>query len=77
MAVDTRQKRFSMLNFGDGTSIHALTEADGSSGDADDRQQFLDCYSGIAFGAADPTTAMNRSRSVSRFVASRVFGRVN
>lgn len=51
MAVDTREKRFSMLNFGDGTNIHALFEADGSV-DLDDRQHLLDCYSGIAFASA-------------------------
>ena len=49
MAVDTREKRFSMLNFGDGTHIHATFEADGTV-DLDDRQHLLDCYSGIAFG---------------------------
>lgn len=50
MAIDTREKRFSMLNFGDGTHVHATFEAD-SSVDLDDRQHLLDCYSGIAFGS--------------------------
>ncbi len=50
MAVDTREKRFSMLNFGDGTTIHTLPEADGAI-DLDDRQHLLDCYSGNSFGA--------------------------
>ena len=50
MAVDTAEKRFSMLNFGDGTTIHLLFETDGAV-DGDDRQHLLDCYSGIAFGA--------------------------
>jgi hypothetical protein len=50
MSVDTREKRFSMLNFGDGTHVHATFEADGAI-DADDRQHLLDCYSGIAFAA--------------------------
>lgn len=50
MAIDSRQKRFSMLNFGDGSTIHALFEADGAV-DLDDRQHLLDCYSGIAFAA--------------------------
>ena len=53
MAVDTREKRFSMLNFGDGTHIQATFEADGSV-DLDDRQHLLDCYSGIAFAGAAP-----------------------
>jgi hypothetical protein len=48
LAVDTRQKRMSMLNFGD--SSITLFEADNSV-DLDDRQHLLDCYSGIAFGA--------------------------
>lgn len=51
MAVDTREKRFSMLNFGDGTHVHATFEAD-STVDLDDRQHLLDCYSGIAFSGA-------------------------
>ena len=55
MAVDTREKRFSMLNFGDGNHWHATFEAD-SSVDLDDRQHLLDCYSGIAFGGAAPVT---------------------
>jgi len=50
MAVDTRKKRFSLLNFGDGTTIHILFQRDGSI-DLNDRQHLLDCYSGIAFGA--------------------------
>ncbi len=57
MAVDTAEKRFSMLNFGDGTTIHLLFETDGTV-DLDDRQHLLDCYSGIAFGA--PAGATNR-----------------
>jgi len=48
--MSTRQKRFSMMNFGDGTTIHVLFEADGAV-DLDDRQHLLDCYSGIAFAA--------------------------
>ena len=55
MAVDTAEKRFSMLNFGDGTNIHLLFEPDGAV-DLDDRQHLLDCYSGIAFASpAVPT----------------------
>lgn len=58
MAIDTREKRFSMLNFGDGTNIHTLFEAD-SSVDLDDRQHLLDCYSGIAFLGA-PTVGIGQ-----------------
>lgn len=46
MAIDSRQKRFSMLGFGDGTTIHALFEADGTV-DLDDRIHMLDLYAGI------------------------------
>lgn len=48
MAIDTRQKRFSMLNFGSGAHLSVLFEADGAV-DLDDRQHLLDCYSGIKF----------------------------
>ena len=57
MAVDTREKRTSMLNFGDGTTIHLLPHTDGSL-DQGDKQHFLDCYSGIDFSAPAPITAM-------------------
>ena len=50
MAVDTRQKRFSMLSFGDGVILHVLFEADATAVDLDDRQHLLGCYSGIPFG---------------------------
>ena len=50
MAVDTAEKRFSMLNFGDGTNVHLLFQFDGAV-DLDDRQHLLDCYSGVAFSA--------------------------
>lgn len=56
MAVDTREKRFSMLNFGDGTHLHATFEADGTV-DLDDRQHLLDCYSGIDFSSGEVLTA--------------------
>ena len=51
MAIDTREKRMSMLNFGDGSHGHVTFEADGSV-DLDDRQHLLDRYSGIAFASA-------------------------
>jgi hypothetical protein len=46
MAVDTAQKRYSMIAFGDDNQM--LFETD-SSVDLDDRQHLLGCYSGIAF----------------------------
>jgi hypothetical protein len=76
MAVDTAQKRFSMLNFGDGTTIHLLFEQDGAV-DLDDRQHLLDCYSGIAFGSPAGVTIMSQLRATHRRIHSRVFGRVN
>ena len=56
MAIDTAAKRFSMLNFGDGTNIHLLFEPDGAV-DLDDRQHLLDCYGGVAFSEAAAATA--------------------
>lgn len=51
MAIDSREKRFSILNFGDGTHIHATFEADGAVDD-DDRLHLLDLYSGLAAAGA-------------------------
>ncbi len=59
MAVDTLEKRFSMLNFGGTGTIHLLFEDDGSV-DADDRAHLLDLYSGIALGSP---VAVTDSRS--------------
>ncbi len=50
MAVDTRQKRFSMMSFGSAVHFVPLFEAD-SSVDLDDRQHLLNCYSGISFAS--------------------------
>jgi hypothetical protein len=55
--VNTRQKRFSMMNFGDGTHIHTTFEADGAV-NLDDRQHLLDCYSGVAFFSTAPATSI-------------------
>ena len=68
MAVDTREKRFSMMNFGDGSHIHATFEADGSV-DLDDRQHLLDCYSGIAFAGAIAAGQRRINRQISVSVA--------
>lgn len=46
MAVDTAQKRYSMIAFGDDNQM--LFEVDAAV-DLDDRQHLLGCYSGIAF----------------------------
>lgn len=76
MAVDTRQKRMSMLSFGDGTHMHVTFEADGTV-DLDDRQHLLDCYSGIAFATPASSTLLSMERSSFRRIGSRIFGRVN
>ena len=52
MAVDTREKRFSMMALAsglDGANVHNLFEADGSV-DTDDRAHMFDTYGGIVFG---------------------------
>ena len=49
MAVDTAQKRYSMIAFGDDNQM--LFEVDGAV-DLDDRQHLLGAYSGIAFSSA-------------------------
>ena len=59
MAIDTRSKRFSMLNMAsgmDGCGIHTLFEADGTI-DADDRASLLDIYNGIALASPSITTS--------------------
>ncbi len=76
MAVDTRQKRFSMLSLGDGAHVYATFEADGAV-DQDDRQHLLDCYSGINFASPGGATIIAQASGVARFVFSRIFGRVN
>ena len=59
MAIDTRQKRFSIMNFvargAQGPTAVPLFEPDGAI-DLDDRQHMLGFYSGIAFGAIGATT---------------------
>ncbi len=74
MAVDTAEKRFSMMNFGGlpGT-LKLMFEPDGSV-DADDRAHMLDLYAGIALDAPTPTTMLKSTlrgvrRGVSRGVA--------
>ena len=46
MAVDSRQKRFSMMSFGSFIPSQILFEADGTV-DADDKYHLLGLYSGI------------------------------
>ena len=49
MAVDTREKRFSMMNLGTVGQMPGFTPD--SSVDADDRAHLLDLYNGIALSA--------------------------
>ena len=71
MAVDTAEKRYSMLNFGDGNNWHMLPQVDGSI-DLDDRQHLLDCYSGIVFAGGVVVTGPPKfeglTRNVGRFL---------
>lgn len=49
MAVNTRQRRFSMMDFADGVILHALPSIDGQF-DPDDRQHLLGLYSSGEIG---------------------------
>ncbi len=49
MAVDTRERRFSMMNFLDGLNLIMLQEPDGSVSKPD-RATSLDLYAGIELG---------------------------
>lgn len=59
MAIDTVEKRFSMLNFGDGTTLHLLPEVDGSV-DTDDRKHLLDLYAEELTGGGGPGGSTRR-----------------
>lgn len=59
MAVDTRQKRMSMISFGDGVVNHVLFEADAGAVEADDREHLLGLYSGVTLDAP-PTGVASR-----------------
>jgi len=50
MAVDSRQKRMSMMTFGSSMVFMPMFEAD-SSVDADDRAHQLSLYSGVTLSA--------------------------
>jgi hypothetical protein len=59
MAIDTRQKRFSIMNFSRAGPHVALFEADGTV-DADDREHLLHLYSGIALASPAGQTFFSR-----------------
>lgn len=73
MALDTRVKRLSMMNY---VSKGLLPDPTGSF-DQGDRQTLLNMYSGILFAGGPADELIAQSRTISRFVFSRVFGRVN
>ncbi len=76
MAVDTAQKRFSMMNMPNVGAPIILFEQDGAV-DLDDRQHLLGCYSGIAFETPAVGGLTAQMRSTFRMTFSRVFSRVN
>lgn len=56
MAIDTKDKRMSAMNFGGiGLNTVVLPDADSTVDDPDQQHQ-LDCYSGIAFDAPSAVT---------------------
>ena len=58
MAVDTREKRFSMMSFGSSVHFLPMFEADAGGVEQDDRQHLLNKYSGILWD--NPAGATNR-----------------
>lgn len=65
MAVDTRQKRMSMMGFGTSVPGAILFEADGSV-DADDRAHLLGLYSGIVLAVVVVPTAQDALTAADR-----------
>ena len=64
MAIDTRQKRFSMLHFSWIPGV-SLFEADGTV-DADDKYHLLHLYSGITLSGAPTETLLDYMRGYNR-----------
>ncbi len=63
MAVDTAEKRFSMLNFGDGNHWHLTFQADGAVS-ADDRMHLLDLYSGFSVTGVEQIPPWMKRRQI-------------
>ena len=57
--LNTRQERFSMMNFYDGTHIIMTQEADGAVGKPD-RATLLDLYCGITLDDPSPVVAQSK-----------------
>jgi hypothetical protein len=77
MAVDTKEKRLSVIAMdAAGTGIHTIPDPTGSF-NLGDRQHLLDCYSGIDFAAPGGAVLASQLRMAFQMVAARVFSRVN
>jgi hypothetical protein len=74
MAIDTAEKRFSMMGMGC-PPCYRLDLASGIN--AADRRHLLESYRGIAAAAPGGTTIMSQERANFRRIFGRVFGRVN
>lgn len=74
MAIDTRDKRASTLNFNG--CVMALPNPDGTI-DQGDRQHVSRLYRGIAAAAPGGTTITAQLRQNFQLVFGRIFGRVN
>lgn len=61
MAVNTAQRRYSMINFGDGANTPLVFQPDGAV-DADDRQMLLGLYSMGDTGTAEGKFRRSRQR---------------
>ena len=76
MAIDTAEKRFSILGLTGSAQIsHRLDLVSGVN--AADRRHLLESYRGIAAAAPGGTTLMAIERAMFRRVFGRIFGRVN
>lgn len=73
MALDSRAKRLSLMNY---ISGGLLPDPSGTVDQAA-RQTFLGFYSGILFAGGPTDVLIAQARATSRFIFSRVFGRVN
>lgn len=74
--LDTRQKRESSIGISL-SFLRVLPLADGSDADSEDERAHLAfMYNGIPTGVA-ANNEIEQARSISRFIFSRIFGRVN
>lgn len=76
MAVDTRNRRASCLNFDFGGG-RVFPDPDGSLANNADRQHVAGKYPGIPAGAPAGVTGILQYRSFFRGVAEHIWGRIN